>query len=51
MQYETGGVLRPEGATSEELEPEKSFLPEPKADESGENSSDDDSEPESDQDG
>ena len=29
VEHETGGVFRPEGATSEELEPEKSFLPEP----------------------
>ena len=28
-EHETGGVFGPEGATSEELEPEKSFLPEP----------------------
>ena len=41
----------PEGATSEELEPEKSFMPEPEAGESGEDSSDDESEPELDQGG
>ena len=29
VEYEAGGVFGPEGATSEELEPEKSFLPEP----------------------
>ena len=29
MEHETGGDFGPEGATSEELEPEKSFLPEP----------------------
>ena len=29
VEHETGGVFGPEGATSEELEPEKSFLPEP----------------------
>ena len=29
VEHETGGVSGPEGATSEELEPEKSFLPEP----------------------
>ena len=40
-----------EGETSEELEPEKAFVPEPKADESGEDSSDDESEPELDQGG
>ena len=49
VENETGGVL--EGATSEELEPEKAFVPAPEADESGEDSSDDESEPELDQDG
>ena len=39
------------GATSEELELEKSFLPDPEADESGKDSSDDESEPEPDQGG
>ena len=29
VEHETGGVFGPERATSEELEPEKSFLPEP----------------------
>ena len=29
VEHETGGVFGPEGATSEELEPEKLFLPEP----------------------
>ena len=29
VEHETGGVLGPGGATSEELEPGKSFLPEP----------------------
>ena len=51
MEHETGGVLGPEEATLEELEPEKSFLPEPEADESGEDSSDDESEPDPDQGG
>ena len=46
-----GKLFGPEGATSEELEPEKSFLPEPEADESGKDSSDDKSEPEPDQGG
>ena len=36
MEHETEGSFGPEGATSEELEPEKSILPEPEADESGE---------------
>ena len=49
MEHETGGVLGPEGAASEELEPEKSLLPEPEADESGEDSSDEESEPKPDQ--
>ena len=51
MEHETGGVLGSEGATSEELKPEKAFVPEPEADESGEDSSDDESEPELDQGG
>ena len=51
MAHEVGGAFGPEGATSEELEPEKSFLPEPEADESGEDSSDDESELEPDQGG
>ena len=33
VEHETGGVLGPEGATSEELEPEKAFVPEPETDE------------------
>ena len=37
-------MFGPEGATSEELEPEKSSLPEPEADGSGEDSSDNESE-------
>ena len=49
VEHETGEAFGPERANSEELEPEKSFLPEPKADESGEDSSDDESEPEPDQ--
>ena len=44
-----GGVFRPKGETSEELEPEKALLPEPEADESGEDLSEDESEPEPDQ--
>ena len=51
VEHETGGGFGPEGATSEELEPEKAFVPEPEADESGEDSSDDVSEPGLDQDG
>ena len=51
VEHETGGAFGPEGAISEELEPEKSFLPEPEADESGEDSSDDEDEPEPDQGG
>ena len=49
VEHETGGVL--EGATSEELEPEKACVPAPEADQSGEVSSDDESEPELDQGG
>ena len=45
------GVLGPEGATSEELEPEKAFVSEPEADESGEDSFDGEREPKLDQDG
>ena len=45
VEHETGGDFGPEGATSEELEPEKAFVSEPEADESGEDSSDDESEP------
>ena len=51
VEHETGGAFGSERATSEELEPEKSFLPEPKADESGDDSSDNESEPEPDQGG
>ena len=47
--HETGGAFGPKGATSEELEPEERLLPEPEANESGEDSPDDESEPESDQ--
>ena len=50
VEHETGGAFGPEGATSEELELGKMFLLEPKVDESGEDSSDDESEPELDQD-
>ena len=51
MEHDTGGAFGPEGATSEELESEKkTFLPESEADESGEDLSDDESEPEPDQD-
>ena len=49
MEHETGGVFGSEEAASEELEPEKSLLLEPEADESGEDSSDKESEPEPDQ--
>ena len=49
VEHETGEAFGLEGATSEELEPEKSFLPEPEADESGEDSSDDESGSEPDQ--
>ena len=41
-----GGGGGPEGETSEEIKPEKSFVPEPEANESGEDSSDDESESE-----
>ena len=51
VEHETGGVLGPEGETSETLEPEKAFVPEPEADELEEDSSDDESEPELDQGG
>ena len=44
MEHETWGAFGLEGATSEELEPEKAFAPEPEADESGEDSSDNESE-------
>ena len=49
MKHETGGVSGPEGATSEELEPKRAFLPEPEADGSGEDSSDIERDPEPDQ--
>ena len=45
VEHETGGVLMPEGELSEELGPEKAFGPEPEADESGEDFTDDQSEP------
>ena len=51
VEHETGGGFGPEGATSEELEPEKAFVPEPEADGSGEDSSDDVRHPGLDQDG
>ena len=51
VEHETEEAFGPEGATSEELEPKKTFLPEPEADESGKDSSHDESEPESDQSG
>ena len=38
-----GELSGPEGATSEELEPQTAFMPESEADESGEDSSDDES--------
>ena len=46
-----GGAFGPEGATSEELGPEKLFPPEPEADEPGEDSADDENDPEPDQGG
>ena len=50
VEHEAGGVFGPEGETSEEFKPEKAFVPEPEADESGKDSSDDEeSEPELDQ--
>ena len=51
VEHETEGVLGAEGATSEELEPKKALVPEPEADESGEDSPDDESEPELDRGG
>ena len=44
-----GAVFGTEGATSEELEPQKSLLPEPEGDESGEDSSEEENEAEPDQ--
>ena len=46
VEHETGRVLGPEGATLEELEAEKVFVSVPEADESREDSSDDECEPE-----
>ena len=46
VEHETEGAFGPEGATSEELETEKAFVPEPEADGSGGESSDNESEPE-----
>ena len=43
VEHQTGRACGPEGATSEELEPEKEVVSEPEADESGEDSSDDNS--------
>ena len=51
MEHETGGGFGLEGETSGELEPEKMFVPELEVDESGEDSSDDEREPELDQGG
>ena len=51
VEHEMGGVFGPEGATSEELEPEIAFVPESEADVSGEDSSDDEKEPELEQGG
>ena len=45
VEREMEGAFGSEGATSEELELEKAFVPEPEADKSGEDSSDDKSEP------
>ena len=39
-----GGVFGPDGVTSEKLDPGKVFVPEPEADEWGEDSSDDERE-------
>ena len=44
VEHETGGVFGPERATSEELVPENPFMSEPEADESGGDSSDEESE-------
>ena len=44
MEHETGGVFGPEGATSGELESEKELVLESEADESGEDSPDDERE-------
>ena len=51
VEHETGGAFGPKGASSEELEPEKAFVSQSEAGESGEDSSDDESEPELDQGG
>ena len=51
VEHETGRTFGPEGATLEELEPEKALVPEPEADELGEDSTDDESEPELEQGG
>ena len=51
VEHETRRAFGPKGATSKELEPEKAFVPEPEVDESGEDSSDDDSESELEQGG
>ena len=41
VEHQRGRACGPKGATSEELEPEKEFVSEPEADESGKDSSDD----------
>ena len=51
VEHNTGEAFGPEGATSEVFEPKKSFVPEPEADESGEDTPDDESGPELDQGG
>ena len=51
VDHETGVGFEPERATSEELEQEKAFMPKPEADETGNNSSNDESEREPDQGG
>ena len=51
VEHETGGVFGLKGKASEEVESEKAFVPEPEADASGEDSSDDESAPELDQGG
>ena len=51
MEHETEEVFEPEGETLKKLEPEKALMPEPKVDESGEDSPDDESLPKLDQGG
>ena len=51
VEHETEGAFGPEGAISEKLEPKKAFVPGLEADESGEELSDHENEPELDQGG